>query len=272
MIIGINGYAGSGKDTVGTIIQYLNCPQLQDTPIEDILSDKQKYDHKLEYYSDWEIKKWAGKLKQVASIILGVHFSRFEDQEFKKTNLGPEWNFWTISVISNGKLMFKKGRYSSNEEAEADIPHLVNAYGVFRMEYVVEMQKTSVRDFLQKLGTDGLREGLHTNVWVNALMADYKCVPADRAPGGWDCDNWIITDTRFPNEAKAIKKAGGILIRVERPGVKPVNSHASEVGLDDYDFDYVINNDGSLEDLVNMTREVLSQAGILVHENDPTEN
>jgi hypothetical protein len=195
MIIGINGYAGSGKDTVGTILQQI---------------DKD---------SHWEIKKWAGKLKQVAELLTGIPVEKFEDQEFKKTNLGKQWN----DRINN---------------------------------------PMSVRDFLQKLGTEGLRDGLHTNTWVNALMADYKCVPADRAPNGWDCNNWIITDTRFPNEAQAIKDAGGIIIRVTRPGIGPVNDHPSETGLNQWNFDYEIQNDGTLENLINSVKIFKQKFGI----------
>lgn len=177
MIIGISGYSGSGKDLVGTIIQEISL-------------------------NKWHVKKWAGKLKTIASILTGIPVEKFEDQEFKKTDLGPEWNM-------------------------------------------------TVRDFLQKLGTDAVRDGLHTNAWVNAVMADYNCVPADRAPNGWDCPNWIITDTRFPNEAEAIKKAGGIVIRINRPGVQPINPHPSETSLDDWEFDAVINNDGDVADIVH---------------------
>lgn len=195
MIIGINGYAGSGKDTVGTILQQI---------------DKD---------SHWEIKKWAGKLKQVAELLTGIPVEKFEDQEFKKTNLGKQWN----DRINN---------------------------------------PMSVRDFLQKLGTEGLRDGLHTNTWVNALMADYRCVPADRAPNGWDCDNWIITDTRFPNEAQAIKDADGIIIRVTRPGIGPVNDHPSETGLNQWKFDYEIQNDSSLNELINSVRIFKQKFGI----------
>jgi hypothetical protein len=195
MIIGINGYAGSGKDTVGTILQQIDRD------------------------SHWEIKKWAGKLKQVAELLTGIPIEKFEDQEFKKTNLGKQWN----DRINN---------------------------------------PMSVRDFLQKLGTEGLRDGLHTNTWVNALMADYKCVPADRAPNGWDCPNWIITDTRFPNEAQAIKDAGGIIIRVTRPGIGPVNDHPSETGLNQWKFDYEIQNDSSLNELINSVRIFKQKFGI----------
>jgi len=105
---------------------------------------------------------------------------------------------------------------------------------------------------LQKIGTDALRDNLHQDVWVNALMVDYNPTL-----------NWVITDTRFPNEAEAIKKAGGIIIRIERPGVKPVNPHPSETSLENWKFDHVINNDGSLTDLTKKIKKVLKENKIL---------
>jgi hypothetical protein len=187
MIIGISGYSGSGKDLVGTIIQEISL-------------------------NKWHIKKWAGKLKTIASILTGIPVENFEDQEFKKTLLGPEWG--TVK----------------------DIP--LNSVPVF-----ADIQFNSlmtVRDFLQKLGTEAIRDSLHENTWVNATMVDYTAE-----------SNWIITDTRFPNEAEAIKKAGGIVIRINRPGVQPINPHPSETSLDDWSFDAVINNDGDVSDIVH---------------------
>jgi len=116
----------------------------------------------------------------------------------------------------------------------------------------------SVREFLQRLGTEAMRDGLHTNVWCNALFADYNpgytISPLDvdnQAP-----DNWIITDMRFPNEMEAVVKKGGITIRVVRPGTV-VGEHPSETALDKTTFDYEIINDGTMEELVKKVREIL---------------
>ena len=79
--------------------------------------------------------------------------------------------------------------------------------------------------------------------------------------------NWIITDVRFPNEAKAIKDKGGIVIRVNRTyytedkkyiiGYDPFETHPSETALDDYDgFDYVIENDGTVQDLIDKVKSL----------------
>jgi hypothetical protein len=83
MLIGINGYAGSGKDTVGKIIQYL-LSAFNGVNLEKILNKYEEYEWMLEEQSEWEIKKFAGKLKQVASLLTGIPIEKFEDQEFKK--------------------------------------------------------------------------------------------------------------------------------------------------------------------------------------------
>lgn len=215
MIIGINGYAGSGKDTVGKLIQIASCPNIPDGyDIEELVNNYHiLHEWWIEEQSGWEIKKWAGKLKTIGSLLTGIPVEKFEDQEFKKTQLGPQWGM-------------------------------------------------SVRDFLQKLGTDGLRTGLHENTWVNALMADYEGVyDIDTDRTTWP--KWVITDTRFPNEAQAIKDAGGIVIRVDRPGYKPINDHPSETGLDDWNFDHRIMNGSDLVALLFTVGSVLRKENLV---------
>ena len=212
MIVGINGYSGSGKDTIGIMIQYLKCTNKGNVSIEEAINDYENHEWWLEEQSEWEIKKFAGKLKDIASHLTGIDIEDFEDQEFKKTNLGPEW--------------------------------------------ALNSSPMSVRDFLQKLGTDGLRNGLHDNVWVNALMSDYKLIEyGDDEQGHYP--NWVITDVRFPNEAIAIKDKGGIIIRVDRPGVGPINDHPSEIGLDKWKFDYKIANVSDIPTLMFTVQNIL---------------
>lgn len=237
MIIGINGYAGSGKDTVGKLIQLLNCSNLgKDVYIQEVLDKYEDNQWWVEEQSGWEIKKWAGKLKTIASLLTGIPVQRFEDQEFKKTNLGKHWSTW--------------------EPYESNAP------------WIAQGEKTeirmTVRDFLQKLGTDACRNGLHENTWVNALMADYIPVThSDRDPGGFVFPNWIITDTRFPNEAQAIKNAGGIIIRVDRPGVKAINAHPSETGLDEWNFDHKIWNGSDIVSLMFTVHSILKKHNLV---------
>ncbi len=202
-LIGISGKIGSGKDTVAAMIQ--------------------------ELYPQYEVKKFAGKLKDIASILTGIPVEKFEDQEFKKTDLGKEWSY-----------VYPDQYYDDGESV---------------------MVCMSVRQLLQKLGTDALRDNLHENVWVNALMADYVEKPVNVLEGeGYRLEdtlpNWIITDTRFPNEAKVIEEKGGILLRVERSTCN-LGTHPSETALDDFPFEHVIFNNGSMDDLRNEVKKFL---------------
>lgn len=96
---------------------------------------------------------------------------------------------------------------------------------------------SDVRGYLQRLGTEAGRQILGDDIWVRTAMA--------KVNGG----KYVFTDVRFPNEARAILDKGGQVWRVERPGVAPVNPHPSETALDDWPFDLVIFNKGTLDDL-----------------------
>lgn len=63
-------------------------------------------------------------------------------------------------------------------------------------------------------------------------------------------DDFLVSDCRFPNEAKAVKARGGIVIKVVRPDVKASDSHQSETLIDEIDADYTVFNDTTLENLV----------------------
>jgi hypothetical protein len=255
MLIGINGKIGSGKDTVGKIIQYLKCHNTGKITIQDVISNPE-HEWWLEEQSKFEIKKFAGKLKQIASLLTGIDVEKFEDQEFKKTLLGNEWG-----IVKHNPL---------------------NAIPAF--EDVQFNHLMSVRELLQKLGTEAMRNGLHTNVWVNALFADYKAEETHKVPryydelnkkglagyeGIWEHPNWIITDMRFPNELEAVVEKGGITIRVVRDYAlrggpeDPKNIHPSETALDGHIMHYEIINDGSIEDLIERVREILTDENIL---------
>lgn len=232
-IIAINGKIGAGKDTVGSIIQYLTAKDTGQFCLGRIQSGKSIEGH---HNSTFEIKKYAGKLKQIASLLTGVPVEKFEDQEFKQKHMGLQW-------------------------------------------------KMTYREFLQKLGTEAMRDGLHANVWVNALFADYKKQPNKAVAeflaaeglsqsmnaGETKLPNWIITDMRFPNELEAVEEREGITIRVVRGcsecggiGYHKLScskqyekQHPSETALDDAKFDYEIINDGSMEDLIEKVKQIL---------------
>jgi hypothetical protein len=116
---------------------------------------------------------------------------------------------------------------------------------------------------LQKLGSWG-RE-CYPDVWAEKALRDAntildKCVDYNKLVGpvhafSRDYDGVVITDVRFKNEIAAIKKAGGKVVRILRPGhMEPKWNHASEteqLEVGNEEFDYILHNDGDLEELAD---------------------
>lgn len=92
-----------------------------------------------------------------------------------------------------------------------------------------------VRGLLQRYG-QAIRR-LEPDFWLRQAMAK-----AQRY------ENAVITDVRYRNEADAVQMAGGILIRIVRPGLDTSDTHASETELDDYPIDFVVRNHYSSAD------------------------
>lgn len=99
----------------------------------------------------------------------------------------------------------------------------------------VKEQSLNFRPMMQRLG-EGLRSAFGEDALIDAVLHDGP-------------DRLVMTSTRYPNEARAIRDAGGQVWRVERPGFGPINDHQTETGMDDWDYDQVIANDGTLDEL-----------------------
>lgn len=116
----------------------------------------------------------------------------------------------------------------------------------------------TVGEIQQRFATAGVREAVHPNAWVIALFSDLK-----------PRHDYIVTDTRFPNEADAIREAGGVMIRIngnpaglQGDGTRDDN-HISETALDDYEFDLVIENDRDLAALYHKLYDFLLVRNII---------
>ena len=109
-----------------------------------------------------------------------------------------------------------------------------------------------VRGLLQRLGTDVGRNMLGVDTWVN--IARKKLVALERAgkPA-------VITGIRFPNEFAMIEDIWGYTVWVDRPDQeKPsdaIQKHASETSVKPEDFNKIILNNGTLEDLERKATE-----------------
>lgn len=125
-------------------------------------------------------------------------------------------------------------------------------------------QQITPRYILQQWGTEVCRRGFHDDIWIASLENKLRN----------SRDNVVISDCRFPNEIAAIRSQGGYVIRVVRgpdpdwfraardcmingtelPGNLP---HASEWAWASTDFDRVVQNQGSLDELYQQISDLL---------------
>lgn len=219
-LIGISGKKQHGKDTLANFIS-------SEHPA--------KYTH----------FKFADKLKDMVCVLLGCTRMELEDPTYKETPLGEEWWMWKSYTLHGAPVLINYKDYPNSAKVSTHINYSL------KIKYFDSptLIKTTPRLILQLLGTECGREIIHPNIWINATM---NAVARNHLPGA------IITDVRFPNEAEAVKKKGGIVIRIERSSENSSDNHPSEIALDDYEnFDYKIYNDGTLEDLRKWVNETI---------------
>ena len=138
----------------------------------------------------------------------------------------------------------------------------------------LDMPDLTPRWVLQHWGTEVCRRAFHDDIWIAALENKLRNSQ----------DDIVISDCRFPNEIKSIKDAGGIVIRVVR-GPEPewydaavsanrgpngnstwaisraklerLKVHASEFAWVGTKFNTVIDNNSSMDHLLNQINDLV---------------
>ena len=103
---------------------------------------------------------------------------------------------------------------------------------------VIPVLGKTPRELMQTLGTEWGRQMVHLDIWVAAV----RKLVVDAAAAG---QSVVIDDMRFPNEFEMVKGLGGTTVKVLRPGrpapeTSGIPGHASEGGLEDQEFDIVL--------------------------------
>ena len=120
------------------------------------------------------------------------------------------------------------------------------------------------RWILQHWGTEVCRRGFHDDVWIASLENKLR----------HSQDDVVISDCRFPNEIRAIRQQGGYVVRVTRGAdpawFLPVQQHLahgmarpaelpheSEWAWAGTDFDRVIDNNGTMDQLYQQVNDLV---------------
>ncbi len=127
------------------------------------------------------------------------------------------------------------------------IAEVVDAVGWERAKDLSTQNTLNVRNALQLTG-ETCRRIFGADIWVDTLV---RRIDTSHL--------WVISDLRYYNEAQKLLSLGATLVRVERPGVGPVNMHVSETQLETWtQWDAIVVNDGSLSKLKSNAHHIAS--------------
>lgn len=112
-------------------------------------------------------------------------------------------------------------------------------------ERTIDWLGTSPRRLMQTLGTEWGRICVAPDLWCRAMERRIRL--ANR----FYVAAIVITDVRFPEEAALVRRLGGEVWRIERPGAATTahSSHASETAGSQIEADRVLQNSGTVEQL-----------------------
>jgi len=160
--------------------------------------------------------------------------------------------------------------YKMSSGKDASVSYLINKYGgekisfskyLYNILYYVQdlcgLKKEKDRHFLQLIGTEWGRKK-DPELWINLILNDIKEKNT----------NLYCSDLRFLNEFLALKNDGWFCVKINRYNVDKNRigtgdaNHISENELDcleDSEWNYIIDNDGDIENLYEKLDEIVKK-------------
>ena len=298
MLIGISGKMGSGKNLVCTIIQGLTAAKEH-----NIENPSFEWIKKYYINSIWEQKAFAGKLKQTASLLTGIPVEKFEDQDFKNKELGEEWwytygKIGNVDILVSYLDMDKEFKNSNNSYIEKLTPRELlqiigtecirdkvhpNAWvNALFADYKYEIHRSEV----PTRAAGFIDQHVYPN-WIITDMRFPNELEAVKSRGGITIRVNRFTSIKndlvyFKNDADhspingiyrvlEVKKDNCTLID-DKTGysfgawfeeISKIKEHKSETALDIAEFDYTIENNSTIEDLIHTVSLILKKEKVI---------
>ena len=182
------------------------------------------------------------------SRLIGLYSSRAQSGKSEVSKTLADLGWWNVKFAAPLKDMVR-GLLDSMGFDDETCERMVE--GDLKEQVVPGFKTVTPRHLMQTLGTDWGREAVDAGLWTKVAMMKTSRLKSLAC-------NVVIDDLRYPNEYDAIKKAGGLLVRINRPDAPiPINASPRYEGLlDNHDFDVVIENTGTLEQLRERARQL----------------
>jgi hypothetical protein len=165
---------------------------------------------------EFYITHFADKLKKISGKVFGLTDEQFNDQDLKELSFEKP----IVMDLFLNALIDETGLNLQKQDKIAKNP----------------------REILQYTGTEYIRK-VQDNYWIQCVI--------DEIEGR---SKVLIPDTRFPNEANAIRSIGGLIIKVFRIDMPPsIDGHSSETKIAEIEQDLLI---GARTGYFNILKEV----------------
>lgn len=238
LYIGLNGYAGAGKDTVAKMLYViLNYDWKSKDEAYNLF--KTSYSTNIRPYATLKNNEdklctciaFADRLKQICADMFGVPIEYFYYNK------------------SNSWICINKDFEYTEQEPELNYIVTADDYYSCKDNYINSTHKyyMSLREILVYVGTYVCQFNICRNIFVNSVGNTIQTKFWDKS----ELKYIICTDVRFIHEYNFIKRNNGIMINIVRDSVKQASDiaeHEMDV-IEQSSYNYVIKNNGTYEDL-----------------------
>ena len=242
LYIGLNGFAGAGKDTVAKMLKTI------------LSKDWQSIEECKEYYfktytnptqsATYKIKDieqspvlciaYADQLKEICAKMFGIPSERFYQ------NKSTAW------ICINDKF-----QYTEIKPNEENIITAEEYYYCDDKDY--KKYWMSLREILVYVGTYVLQQDINRQIFVNIVRNNIIDVKIHNP----NLQYVIVTDNRFLHEIDFIKENNGITIKIVRDGITQLDNIAEHDLDNEEDYDYIIDNSGTYDELIQQVWDVV---------------
>lgn len=228
-ILGISGKAGAGKDTLASMILYIDKVGVAKANYRQWFAN-----NKIVPEPNINLYHFGDYLKKVCSIIYNIPIEYFHSRLYKDS-------YW---YCINEHTFYNDD--SADRYYKVTIDMLENnnlAYYINKFKVVIKL-----RTLLQYFGTNVCRQNLGDNIWVDSCMSSINNYDSIKC----------IADVRFKSEVDAINNlANSYIIRIVRDSVNSESKHISE--NDNLYYDIRIENNQTLMSLFYKAIELVNK-------------